>query len=169
MTGSRASIYNDKEWIKKFLELVKIITIPTLGICLGYQAVTTAFGGHVESSGKFEEGFKEILINDKDVQNSLLNNINQKFMVYESHGDIATELPKGANLISRNNFSNQMFEYKNFFCMQFHPEILPPTAIKMAERDNIDVDEILNGVNIKYDLTINIFKNFLNKISRFRR
>ena len=164
ITGSRASVYEKADWIKKLSELVKSIDrleIPTLGICFGFQIIAQSLGGEVKASGSFEEGFSEIELTPEGKKNFLFMGVSPKINVYQSHGDIATKLPEGSVVLSKNNHSTQAYSIRNFSCVQFHPEVLPPTARKMALRDGKNIENILNSINDDYSETLNILYNFL--------
>lgn len=159
ITGSRASVYENLSWIEELRDTIKEIdeqATPTLGICFGFQAVVDAFGGIVKSGGRYEEGFKKINFDD----HWLFNSLNEELLVYESHGDIALELPKGATLLSK-NWCNEAFQFRNFFCIQFHPEITFEVAELMAERDGKDFEIISKNIPEKYDLSLQVIKNFV--------
>ncbi len=159
ITGSRASVYEKLPWITKLRTVIRQIdenSIPTLGICFGFQVIADTFGGTVQSSGRYEEGFKLIKVNG----HQLFSSLPKDFLVYESHGDIATQIPTGAKLLS-SNWCNEAFQLRNFFCVQFHPEITMSIAQKMAERDGT---EVLSPVKIadNYSATLRVIENFVN-------
>lgn len=158
ISGSRASVYDEEDWIKKTLEYIKKIpeNIPVLGICFGFQAICLINGGKVESSGKFEEGFKNINI---EMTSNLFQNIN-KNIFYESHGDVAKSLPVNAEIIAKNEFSVQAYKLNNNYCVQFHPEITRKTATIMAKRDEKDINEIISTADDDYGLIL--IDNFIN-------
>ncbi|MEM5797513.1 MAG: type 1 glutamine amidotransferase [Candidatus Aenigmatarchaeota archaeon] len=165
ITGSRASVYEDTEWIKKLVALVRLIDnlgIPTLGICFGYQIIAQTLGGNVQASGKFEEGFKLVELTREGIRNHLFNGFPQQFKVYQSHGDIANVLPEKSVVLVISTNSCESYQIRNFFGVQFHPEILYETAVKMAIRDGKDVNKILDSVNNNYKLPINILANFVS-------
>ncbi len=165
ITGSRASVYEDLGWVKKIkpfiLNLEKLHT-PVLGICFGFQLITEFLGGKVASSGTFEEGYMDIMLTELGKQNQLFRGFPTKFKVYQSHGDVAKSLPAGSEILAQNNNSLQAYSFKNFSCVQFHPEILPSTAVKMAVRDGKKTDYIMNSVPEDYNLTLKILSNFVN-------
>lgn len=162
LTGSRASVYEKHDWIQKLAKTVKRLEeleIPTLAICFGFQMVAQTFGGKVKSSGSFREGFKPIHVQT----HALFDGFPEEVLVYHSHGDVAVKLPKGTEVLANTPHTVQAFSYKNFWCVQFHPEITVETATAMAERDGKDVKEILNGVKKSYMLPVNVLRNFVKR------
>lgn len=159
VTGSRASVYENLSWIEELKNTIREIdekATPTLGICFGFQAVVDAFGGVVKSSGSYEEGFKKVNFND----HWLFESLQKELLVYESHGDIALELPKNAVVLSK-NWCCESFQFRNFFCVQFHPEITREVAELMAERDGKDIDIISKDIPEEYNLPLQVIKNFV--------
>ncbi len=166
ITGSRASVYDSAGWIKNLVDVVKTIdkdNTPTLGVCFGFQIIAEAFGGNIESSGHFEEGFKTVALTDSGKRHFLFSGFPQRFMAYQSHGDIATKLPDNAAILAKNGNSIQAYSLRNFHCVQFHPEILPETAIKMALRDGKNLNNIIGGVGSDYNLPVVLFSNFIEQ------
>ncbi len=165
ITGSKASVYDKtNEWIPKLEELIREIDkleIPTLGICFGMQIITQALGGRVEKNTVFEEGFREIELNEKGIESKLFKGIPRKVKVYESHGDHATQIPIGAKLLAKNNVSLQAYSLRNFYCMQFHPEITTGVVEAISKRDSKDVNKLLNGVDKTYSMPLKVIENFL--------
>ncbi len=167
ITGSRASVYEDKEWIASLLAIVRDLdqtAIPVLGICFGFQAVAQALGGKVAFSNSFEEGFQQIYLTDCGKTHSFFWNFPPTFLAYQSHGDIVTTLPSGAGILAENNFSIQAYSLRHFFCVQFHPEILPLIAKLMARRDGKDEKALISDVPLTYTLPTLIFENFFKEI-----
>ena len=79
--------------------------IPILGICYGLQLITKLFGGSIKSSKKKREFGRAILIKKR---NSLLtkNFINKNnTLVWMSHQDAVTKLPKNFEAIASTNKS----------------------------------------------------------------
>lgn len=171
ITGSRASVYEKREWISKLLDTIRAIdklNIPTLGICFGFQAVAQALGGNVVFSGKYEEGFKTVRLTKSGKENVIFNKFPEKFKVFQSHWDVVDTLPKNSTTLAKNNML-EAYTIRNFFCVQFHPEVLPDAAIKMAIRDRKNRQFILNSIDIKYNLTLNILSNFLGYCKESRK
>ena len=100
--------------------------IPILGICYGLQLITKLFGGSIKSSKKKREFGRAILIKKR---NSLLtkNFINKNnTLVWMSHQDAVTKLPKNFEAIASTNKSKFTIienKKKKIYGIQFHPEV----------------------------------------------
>lgn len=166
VTGSRASVYDNMEWIKNLIDVVKILDktdTRTLGVCFGFQIITEALGGEVKKSESFREGFETIELTNNGKKHFLFSGFPQRFMAYQSHGDAATKLPDNATILAKSKNSIQAYSLRNFRCVQFHPEILPKIATKMALRDGKNPDKIINGVSSDYSLPAVLFSNFIEQ------
>ena len=169
ITGSRASVYENLEWIRRLENTVRSVDnmgIPALGICFGFQIVAQSLGGNIRPSGSFEEGFLPIDLLPAGHDHFLFNGFSLTPVFYQSHGDIADRLPEASIILARNKHSIQAYTIRNFFCVQLHPEILPETAIKMAFRDGEKIDGILNSVDKGYHMPLRILSNFLEYCKR---
>lgn len=167
ITGSLESVYNGEEWVKNTIFLIKkLLEIhkQTLGICFGFQAISEALGSKVRKSGSLEEGFCKIEINRQGQNHWLFKGMQKTPYVYQSHGDIIDAIPKGAVLLAKNNFSIQAYTYKNFYCVQFHPEIDAVIAKVMAERDKKVIEENAAISEETYNDSKKLIKNFLEHI-----
>lgn len=98
--------------------------IPILGICAGHQYMARHFGGTVKPSMIPEFGQVELtLTNDNDL---LFESVLKKSIVWESHNDEVTVLPKNfINLAESENCKIQAIRHKkkHFYGLQFHPEV----------------------------------------------
>ncbi len=167
ITGSRSSVYENHDWIRNMEFVVRkldLISMPTLGICFGFQIVAKALRGHVESSGSFEEGFQKISLTREGLNNRIFQGFPRQFNVYQSHGDVVRALPEGSVILAESNRQVEAFAVKNFYCVQFHPEILPETAAIMALRDNMPLERIFNSVGSDYTLPTGILFNFMSSM-----
>lgn len=118
--GAPWSVYDDKavgSWTGGELTLLRRahhLGVPVLGVCFGAQALTTALGGSVEASERFEIGWVEV---DTD-EPSLVG----RGPWFEWHFDRCV-LPPGAVEVARNSVCAQAFRLGRSLGVQFHPEI----------------------------------------------
>lgn len=163
ITGSRVAVYDDYSWLRRLKKLILLIdkaVIPTLGICLGAQIVAEVFGGRVAYSGKFTEGFRGITLTEGGRRSILFWNLKPGSKVYESHEDDILDTPEGSITLASGGNLVEAYRLRNFYCVQFHPEIVAETAIVMARRDGRDLPSILDGVSHNYRETAKILVNF---------
>jgi GMP synthase (glutamine-hydrolysing) len=105
----------------KYLEKA---TFPILGICAGHQFMARYFGGAVNPSKIPEFGKIEISVLKKEGQ--LFEGIPTKSIVWESHNDEVTKLPKEFDLVASSETCKiQAIQHKEkpYFGLQFHPEV----------------------------------------------
>jgi len=124
ITGSRASVYEDLDWIHHLEVYVRQLhkaDIKTIAVCFGHQLVAQAFGGITEKSAKgWGVGVHSvpILKHEAWMQPPL-----KRYNVVTSHQDQVTKLPEGAVLLAGNDFCpNAMFRLGSILTIQGHPE-----------------------------------------------
>lgn len=121
LSGGSQSVNNNninfkKEWLS--------LGIPILGICYGHQLLAKLFGGEVKTSQK-EFGKETLNINTK-YRSKLFDDVREKSVVWMSHKDSVTHLPKDFVAIGlTKNSLNAAIEnsFKKIYCIQFHPEV----------------------------------------------
>jgi GMP synthase (glutamine-hydrolysing) len=115
--GLDGSLGNCAEYLEK-------ADFPILGICAGHQFMARHFGGEVKPSTIPEFGQVEMmLIKDDD---ALFEGVLKKSIVWESHNDEVTVLPKDFIRIAESeNCKIQAMRHKKkrFYGLQFHPEV----------------------------------------------
>lgn len=100
------------------------LKIPVLGICYGLQLICKIFGGIVEPASDREYGKSILRITDNS---DLLRGIEDASVVWMSHGDYLSEIPRGFKVIGESEhspfcaISNQA---KKIYGLQFHPEVV---------------------------------------------
>ena len=124
LSGGPLNVYQTKK--VGFDRKILSIGIPVLGICFGHQIISKVLGGKVRTSKHREFGLAKLI----KVRNSPLtkNFFNKKSHndVWMSHADQVTKLPKNFQIIASSVNSKLCIiqnKNKNFFGIQFHPEV----------------------------------------------
>ena len=100
--------------------------IPVLGICFGHQILSKLNGGRVKQSKYREFGLANIY---KRNDSLLIKNFfsNKKFKkVWMSHADQVSKIPNDFKVVASSNNSKFAIienEIKNYYGVQFHPEV----------------------------------------------
>ena len=97
--------------------------VPVLGICYGHQLIAHMLGGRVTHGSQKEFG-KEVLVLRKRV--GLFATLQKRETVWFSHGDQATYLSKGFEVIASTpqcHYAAFENEEKKIYGIQFHPEV----------------------------------------------
>lgn len=120
-TGGPASVYTENA--PKCSEEIFKLGIPVLGICYGMQLMTHMLGGKVQKADKREYGVTNVKINNTSKLFNGFDNNNDCLM---SHTDFVEQLPEGfENIGSTSHCPNAAMQNteKNFYGIQFHPEV----------------------------------------------
>jgi GMP synthase (glutamine-hydrolysing) len=157
VTGSRASVYWDDDWIEALVDWTAEAIdrgLPCLGVCFGHQVVAEALGGRVEGMGEYEIGYREVR---RLGESQLLEGVDDAFTVFTSHQDAVVELPPGADPIAENEYGNHGFRVEGegtapgvAFTVQFHPEYDVATAETVAGQKDLPAEterRVFEGIN----------------------
>ncbi|AUV83409.1 hypothetical protein C2R22_18625 [Salinigranum rubrum] len=170
ITGSRASVYWDEQWIGSLLDWTAEAAsrdLPILGVCYGHQILAEALGGRVADMGEYEIGYREIQLVDED---ELFGGVPDSFTAFTTHSDTVTELPPGAALLAENEYGVHAFRKGHAFGVQFHPEYDPQTAEsvtrgKEGELSDDRIESVVDGItDERYAAaceTKRLFENFV--------
>lgn len=126
ITGSIASVHDDKVWITRLQALVREIVaqdIPLYGACFGHQIIAAALGGKIEKNPK---GWSFGVVDVEAVETpSWMEPACQTSHLYSAHIEQVAVLPAGARVIA----SQAMTPIAGFAIgdnvatTQYHPEI----------------------------------------------
>lgn len=124
-------------WLKDLFELLHQAIeeqIPTLGICLGSQAIAAVAGAHVGPTGYQEIGWGPVHLTEAGKSDPLLGGLSSPIEVFHWHGD-RWELPHWAELLaSSDKCDHQAFRLgKRIYGLQFHIEVSSETPPMWAE------------------------------------
>ena len=119
-SGSPFSVYEKNS--PKVDKEIYSLKIPILGICYGQQLFAHQLGGKVTPHTKKQFGKETFSL----FKSKLFNKLNKKEMVWFSHGDQVTEIPKGFKIIASTTGAKVAAmedAQNNFYSVQFHPEV----------------------------------------------
>lgn len=162
INGSAASFDDDKEWIRRLIETISKIhekEYPLLGICFGHQLIAHSLEGKVEHGKVAEKGYKKIYLTGAGVKDALFHGKDEEFVSYEYHKDLVTKIPPRAVSLAKNDFGIQSFRLGNTRGVQFHPDITPALTIRIAKKNNEDINKARLDAK-KYGQAIEIITNF---------
>ncbi|MBN2651694.1 MAG: glutamine-hydrolyzing GMP synthase [Spirochaetales bacterium] len=96
--------------------------IPLLGICYGFQRMSTDFNGQVKSLDKTEYGRSKVAYVEEC---PLFTNIPEGFVSWMSHGDSVEKVGEGFSICakSEHHIAAAWDKSRQFFGIQFHPEV----------------------------------------------
>ena len=151
ITGSRASVYDDEEWIHKLNQFVVQLheaKKKLVGICFGHQLVAHALGGKAEAA---EVGWcVGVHISRVHETTDYMLPDEQEISLLVSHKDQVTELPDGAKLLASSDFClNAMFQVDNhILTFQGHPEFAKGYSRGLLElrKELIGLDKYAEGI-----------------------
>lgn len=105
--------------------------IPILGICLGHQAITEAFGGSLRQAKEIKHGKTSLVTHNGK---GIFNQLPDPLEVMRYHSYVSNELPAELEVVSASMEDDEIMAiaHKEYpvFGVQFHPESIGTTTGK---------------------------------------
>ena len=141
ITGSRESVYDDQEWIRRLGSFVVALheqQKKTVGICFGHQLIAHVLGGETTpADGGWGVGVHEFQVEGEP---SWMSAKTGSFRLLCSHRDQVARLPEDARVFAKSDFCPVAgFTLgDHFVTFQGHPEFVKPYAeILMQSRKEL--------------------------------
>jgi GMP synthase (glutamine-hydrolysing) len=131
ISGSRASVYEEEQWIRDLEEFVRVsveASAPIFGVCFGLQVMATALGGTVEKSDRgWAVGVHTMTVRER---RPWMDPGVEVVSLIMSHQDQVVQLPTGAVVLgSSEHCDNYLVEFApRYVGIQGHPEFTAPFA-----------------------------------------
>jgi GMP synthase (glutamine-hydrolysing) len=124
LSGGPLNVYqiNKYSFNKKILDL----NLPILGICFGHQILSKLNGGKVKQSKHREFGLANIYKKHESLLTKNFFGVKKIKKVWMSHADQVSKLPLNFKVVAsstNSKFAIVENKTKNFFGIQFHPEV----------------------------------------------
>lgn len=137
--GCPESVYNFRDYphltkLYAFVAAVIRQNLPYLGICGGAQMLAKVLGAEVKPNPVKEIGSCQVHLTEKGKRDFLFNGFDDKFEVFQWHGD-TFKVPFGAELLVEGaDCTNQAFRKGNLVGLQFHLEAKLAEATVWCDR-----------------------------------
>ncbi|MDG2036938.1 MAG: GMP synthase, partial [Luminiphilus sp.] len=150
ITGSKSSVYDDKDWIRaleRFVRECHAARRKVMGICFGHQLVAQALGGSV---GKSDKGWG-VGVNCYKVDQAAFDLADgDQFCLLASHQDQVMTMPPGAQQIATSDHCEVagMTLGEHILTFQGHPEFMPEYSreIMSLRHDLIGAERVAEGL-----------------------
>lgn len=122
LTGShKMSVIGNDTFFKREIELIQNTDKPVLGICLGLQIISYAYGGWIDRMPVKHQGVKHIQV----VGHDLMFDGRESFKVYASHRWMVDKIDHPLVGLARSADGWEIVKHANkkIYGFQFHPEV----------------------------------------------
>jgi len=164
LSGGPLNVYQSKK--VKFNKNLLLSNIPVLGICFGHQIISKEMGGKVKKSKSREFGLAKVI----KIKNSILtkNFFSQRNnIVWMSHADEVTKLPRNFKIIAKTNNSKLCIienSKDKLYGIQFHPEVSHTNRGKIILKNFVfDICKIKKNWSSK-DQKVKLIKEVRKKV-----
>jgi GMP synthase (glutamine-hydrolysing) len=119
--SSKFSIIGNEDLYRGEIDLIKSSKAPIIGICLGFELISHAYGASLSKVQRKRKGIVDIQVtHPSDIFENLPN-----FKVYESHRWVVNKLPDTLVELARSKDGIEAIKHKSrqVYGFQFHPEM----------------------------------------------
>jgi GMP synthase-like glutamine amidotransferase len=148
--GGPGNVNEPPEWMLEELALIRAAAdrgIPVLGICLGAQMISKAYGGTVMPAATLEVGWHTVeWLEDSKPAQRWFGGLPRHFEVFQWHAHTWSP-PPGAVVLARSAcVEQQAFAIDNCLALQFHLEITPDSIRGIVEKYPGDLEPVSDCV-----------------------
>ncbi len=106
------------------LALIRTRNKPLLGVCAGFEALVTAFGGTLQHRRERVRGVIDINV----VKQDPIFGETKRFKAFVSHKYFIAEAPKQCVVLAKSAFNVEVIKHESrpVYGFQFHPEVTEP-------------------------------------------
>ncbi|MCB1459951.1 MAG: type 1 glutamine amidotransferase [Nitratireductor sp.] len=143
ITGSPASVHDDRVWIPRLFSLIRqadAARVPVIGACFGHQAIATALGGRVARNDKGWGLGATTTTFDRHLP--WMTEKHREIRLYCAHNEQVVELPRGATVLGHDPVApvSAFAIGGHILATQHHPEMTPDYVDGLLDYMEDDID-----------------------------
>lgn len=111
-----------KLWYEDQMEFVRKTDKPIIGICMGFEVISNAYGAQIKEMPKLIQGYKPVNLTQRGTKYLASNNLTQ----FESHFWQVTDVSaNNFEVLAESETGIEVIKHrkKPIFATQFHPEL----------------------------------------------
>lgn len=119
--GQKFSVMNNPGKYHEEIKMIREVTKPVLGICMGMQIIARAYDGTLQKLSKKIEAMRQIRVRKDDI----LFEGKKEFLVYERHQWVMADIPPEFDILADSIDGIEIIRHKQkrLYGVQFHPEV----------------------------------------------
>ena len=170
ITGSSDSVNDDLPWFPAVKEgIARSVDDghPVLGVCFGHQLLAVSTGGRVGLNPEgWELGPATVILTEAGAGSPLFQGMVRHIPVYQTHQEMVTDLPPGAQVLATNDMGLQAFRLGSFaFGVQFHPEFKEEVARMYVRLRSGRSNAACPGLDTRGENSRQVLTNFIQHLT----